>query len=244
MLRYEEDKNYGNTAEEIVEGKKNFICRQYNAFAAMHDKKGEELEQKQVEYALFEKALVDIIKEDMNANPALNIFAGYDAATDFSNAVLLTDKDIFKKFSEEEQKKCRDSYNRIKEVLGKSMFKNYPDFTMKDVLKVDNEPAIYIVQFNYKDKLLSVGIPIFADANTNNFNSIVAGYMLSVPSTSRENSFVTLARNLDYRVISDAYLRWYEDNFKEPEKENPEEPVPATSEKKPVQKQSKKNKAN
>lgn len=243
MLGYKQDKDYGSTAEEILEGKRKFICEQYDAFAVMFDKKREEFSQKQLEVSLYARALADIVREDMGANQALNVFAGYDAATDFDNAALLTNKDIFKKFSPEEQNKCRESYERIKATVNKFIFKDNKDFTMKDVLRVDGDSSSYIVQLEYKDQVLAIKFPIFASANADNFNSIVSGYMLSVPSSSEKNKFNILTMTLNYKVLADAYLKWYEDTFVSPNK-NMGTADPVIPQKDPAQKPNKKSKAN
>ena len=245
MLAYRQDKDYGGTAEEIIEGKKNFICEQYNAFGALYDEKREEVRKRQVEASLYARALVDIVREDMNSNPALNAFAGCDAASDFENAVLLNDQDIFKKFSQEEQKKCNDSYKRISEVVSKTIFKGNPDFTVKSVLKVDNTKAMYLVQLDYKGETLAISVPIFSNADVDNFNSIVAGYTLSVPNPSVKNSFNALVMHLDYTTLMGAYLKWYEDTFGEPKQEGSEDLAdPAEPKKASAPKASKKSKAN
>lgn len=243
MLGYKQDKDYGSTAEEILEGKRKFICEQYDAFAVMFDKKREEFSQKQLEVSLYARALADIVREDMGANQALNVFADCDAAADFDNAALLINKDIFKKFSPEEQNKCRESYERIKAIINKFIFKDDKEFTMKDVLRVDGDSSSYIVQFEYRDQVLAIKFPIFASANADNFNSIVSGYMLSVPSFSEKNKFNILTMTLNYKVLADTYLKWYEDTFVNPKK-NMDTVDPVIPQKDPVQKPNKKSKVN
>lgn len=164
--------------EEAVLDRVNYLINEKQRYL---EKKKADIEKLEYERDLIQKDIVNTIKTDLNQS-AYNIFRSYDEYRLFMNAWYYARHLIDKvKYDDKTLEEYKSSYELVTTLIKMNLIpEKYRDLvSFGSIYTYDyNNYSFYEFILKVNDFEFSIEIPIFENANTDNYHDLLGGYQL------------------------------------------------------------------
>lgn len=196
--------NFGVPVDKQEEAQKQFVLSEINFRVEKTRMKQAEIDNLSYEKTLITEDIINIIRKDLT-DSRNNLFCWADLTKLCFEAYSCQKSYKTKENLTEKERQQADARDIIVDTIKKEFFLNNEDFIYNNISMYGYQEA-YAVEFVYKKQLVHVYIPVFPNANTDNYLTLLAGYQ--VIYQEGESAWNTITYGFNFQKIAADIQMW------------------------------------